>query len=477
MPEVETDATPAPVVENAPVEVSDGVFVIPDGRVPLVPNVGIVRGSRAVLVVDTGMGPAKRRDRAAARRGARRRPAALPHGHALPPRARLRRAGVRGRRDDRLQPGAARRAARRRAPAYLEMFRTFGDAVAAQLEGVELVEPHVVYEGAAEIDLGGPPCAAPRVRRGAHARRPGRLPPASSVSSSPATSSRSAASRSSPGSRPTTSTSTATAGSPCCEQLERLEPDVVVPGHGEVGDAEVIVTAREYLEQLRDETERLAGAGRPRTRSPPSSTGRCASSIRTGRSPSGSPSARAASTRRTCARRPGAADPLWRPTGHSSASPGSISASAASTPCAAPSSPSAAARCTASSAKRLGQVDDAQDPLGPGAARRGDDRARRRAGRVPRPATRAAPGHRDRHAGDDARRPSSRSRRTSSSATAWCGAPASGSTGARAAGARAEVARAARAGVSIRRSGRRPAARPAADGRDRARALDRTRAC
>ena len=39
--------------------------------------------------------------------------------------------------------------------AYVEMFRTFGTAVAAALEGVELVEPHLVYEGDAEIDLGG----------------------------------------------------------------------------------------------------------------------------------------------------------------------------------------------------------------------------------------------------------------------------------------------------------------------------------
>ena len=45
------------------------------------------------------------------------------------------------------------------------------------------------------------------------------------------------------------------------EELERLGPVVVVPGHGEVGDASVIATAREYLEQLRDESRRLAGEG------------------------------------------------------------------------------------------------------------------------------------------------------------------------------------------------------------------------
>ena len=49
-------ASPAPIVRGAPVEVSDGVFVIPDERVPLVPNVGIVVGGYAALVIDTGMG-------------------------------------------------------------------------------------------------------------------------------------------------------------------------------------------------------------------------------------------------------------------------------------------------------------------------------------------------------------------------------------------------------------------------------------
>src|SRR5256712_7824997 len=50
---------PAPplVKENATIKVSEHVYAIPDGRVPLVPNVGIVVGSRATMVVDTGLGP------------------------------------------------------------------------------------------------------------------------------------------------------------------------------------------------------------------------------------------------------------------------------------------------------------------------------------------------------------------------------------------------------------------------------------
>jgi glyoxylase-like metal-dependent hydrolase (beta-lactamase superfamily II) len=50
---------PAPdplVKENSTVKLSDRVFVIPDGNVPAVPNVGIVVGSRATLVIDPGLG-------------------------------------------------------------------------------------------------------------------------------------------------------------------------------------------------------------------------------------------------------------------------------------------------------------------------------------------------------------------------------------------------------------------------------------
>lgn len=49
---------PPPLVkENATVKVADHVYVIPDGNVPVVPNVGIVVGNKGTLVVDTGLGP------------------------------------------------------------------------------------------------------------------------------------------------------------------------------------------------------------------------------------------------------------------------------------------------------------------------------------------------------------------------------------------------------------------------------------
>jgi len=47
---------PPIVKEGTTVKVSEHVFAIPDERVPMVPNVGIVVGNRATLIVDPGMG-------------------------------------------------------------------------------------------------------------------------------------------------------------------------------------------------------------------------------------------------------------------------------------------------------------------------------------------------------------------------------------------------------------------------------------
>ena len=49
-------APPPLVRENATEKVSDHVYVIPDFSVSMVPNVGIIVGTRATLVIDTGLG-------------------------------------------------------------------------------------------------------------------------------------------------------------------------------------------------------------------------------------------------------------------------------------------------------------------------------------------------------------------------------------------------------------------------------------
>lgn len=259
MSEVETPTPPAPVVGNEPKEVADGVYVIPDGRVPLVPNIGIAVGSRAALVVDTGMGPrngAVVRDHAEALAAGRPLFLTLTHFHP-----------EHGYGAQAFDPGAVivynRDQAdelRAKGPGYLEMFKTFGEPVAEQLEGVRLVEPHVVYDGAGQVALGG--TTAELASHGlAHTRgdqvvflREQRVLFAGDLIES-------GCFAIFPWFPPDDVDVDGDRWIAVLEALERLEPAVVVPGHGGVGGTELIAAAREYLQLLRGETRRLADAG------------------------------------------------------------------------------------------------------------------------------------------------------------------------------------------------------------------------
>jgi glyoxylase-like metal-dependent hydrolase (beta-lactamase superfamily II) len=256
MPEAETAG---PVVANAPVEVADGVFVIPDGRVPLVPNVGIVLGSKAVLVVDAGMGP---RNGEIVRRHAEELASGQPifltlthfhPEHGFGAQAFANNATIVYNREQ-LED------LRAKGEAYLARFRSFGNAVAEQLEGVELVEPHLAYDGDAEIMLGGRSAQLRTFGLG-HTRgdQVVFVPEQRVLFTGDLVESRCFAIF--PWFPPDETDVDGDRWIAVLEQLERLEPAVVVPGHGDVGDASVIVIAREYLEQLRSETRRLAADG------------------------------------------------------------------------------------------------------------------------------------------------------------------------------------------------------------------------
>ena len=259
MSEVETQGPPAPVVTNAPVEIAEGVHVISDGRVPLVPNIGIVLGSRAALVVDSGMGP---RNGAVVRRHADElaagRPLFLTITHFHP---------EHGYGAQAFDPGATivynrgqLTELRQKGQPYLEMFKTFGDAVAEQLEGVTLVEPHVVYDGAADLDVGGR-TAQLRTWGLAHtqADQVVFLPEQRILFTGDLVESRCFAIF--PWFPPDDVDVDCDRWIAVLEELLRLDPAIVVPGHGEVGDAGVVTAAREYLLLLRAETRRLADDG------------------------------------------------------------------------------------------------------------------------------------------------------------------------------------------------------------------------
>lgn len=254
------ETPPAPLIDNEPREVADGVYVIPDGRVPLVPNVGIVVGARSALVIDTGMGPrngAIVRSHAERLAVGRRLFLTLTHFHP-----------EHGYGAQAFADGAVTvynrtqlEELRRKGAGYLELFKTFGASVAAELERVELVDPDVVYDGAAELELGA---------RRADLRTWGRvhtlgdqtvfLPEQRVLFAGDLVEERCFAIF--PWFPPDDVDVDGHRWIEVLEELERLDPAVVVPGHGDVGGVEVIAAAREYLELLRDETTRLARDGR-----------------------------------------------------------------------------------------------------------------------------------------------------------------------------------------------------------------------
>lgn len=258
----EDASTPPPptVVGDGITEIASGVWVIPDRRVPLVPNIGVIVGEEAVLVVDTAMGPANGgRVLAAAREKAQGKPLLLTITHFHPEhgfgaqvfREDARIVYNRAQRDELHDKGAG----------YVELFRTFGPAVAAALEGVELVDPHDVYDGETELDLGGRTVQL-RTWGLAHTRSDQVvfLPEGRILFTGDLVEERIFPIY--PYFPPDDADVDGRRWIEVLRRLEELDPAMVVPGHGAVGDSGVIAAAREFHELLRDETLRLAAEGR-----------------------------------------------------------------------------------------------------------------------------------------------------------------------------------------------------------------------
>ncbi|WP_329377878.1 MBL fold metallo-hydrolase [Streptomyces sp. NBC_01716] len=247
-----------PIVSGEPVQVSDGVFVIPDRRVELVPNVGIVVGEKAALIIDTGMGP---RNGARVLEHARRLAGDLPlyltithfhPEHGFGAQAFKGAATIvynRGQRDE----------LHRKGPAYIDMFRGMSPAVATQLEDIELVDPDLVYDDRAEIDLGGR-TAVLRTVGPAHTASDqtvlidGRVLFGGDLLETrifPIT----------PYFPPYDTDVDGARWITVLDQLAALDAEIVVPGHGEVADTSLIRDVRDYLAHVRDEVGRLRAGG------------------------------------------------------------------------------------------------------------------------------------------------------------------------------------------------------------------------
>jgi glyoxylase-like metal-dependent hydrolase (beta-lactamase superfamily II) len=147
-------------------------------------------------------------------------------------------------------------------PGYLEMFRGLGAPIARQLEDVELVTPDAVYDDAYELDLGGRVVQLRATGR-AHTKGDqvatvpdagvlftGDLVDAGQFSIFPWF----------------PPYDTDVSGLRWIEVMRRLvatDPDVVVPGHGDISGPRLLADIRDYLELLRDETWRRRDSAMP----------------------------------------------------------------------------------------------------------------------------------------------------------------------------------------------------------------------
>ena len=235
-------------------EIAPDLLVIPNDRVDLVPNIGVVAGTEAVLVVDTGIGTANASQVLAfAREVAKGRRLYLTTTHFHPEHAFGAQvfAGEatylvnRGQADDLVTKG----------PGYLEMFRGLGEPIARRLDGVRLPAPDLVYDDEYALDLGG---RIVRLRPTGRGHTKGdqvvEVPDAGVLFTGDLAETGQFAIV--PWFPPHDTDVSGVGWLAVLDRLAATAPRVVVPGHGDVGGLPVLTDVRDYLRELRDETWR-----------------------------------------------------------------------------------------------------------------------------------------------------------------------------------------------------------------------------
>ncbi|GAB2864176.1 MBL fold metallo-hydrolase [Lentzea nigeriaca] len=244
---------PDPAVDvSGAVEIASDVLVIPNNDVALVPNIGVVAGSEAVLVVDTGLGVANAsRVLEFASEVARGRRLYLTTTHFHPEHA----FGASVFAGSYVVNRAQAEDLRRKGSGYLEMFRGFGGAIADRLAGAEVPVPDVVFDGVHSLDLGGRTVLLRPTGRGhTLGDQVIEVPDAGVLFTGDLAETGQFAIF--PWFPPH---DTDVSGVSWIEVMDRLieaGPRVVVPGHGTTGGREVLEGVRDYLRELRDETWR-----------------------------------------------------------------------------------------------------------------------------------------------------------------------------------------------------------------------------
>ncbi|MGW6769570.1 MBL fold metallo-hydrolase [Streptomyces sp. NPDC055037] len=244
---------PDPAVHLTDVrELADDLVVIPNRRVQLVPNIGVIGGRDAVLVVETGMGPGnaeKVLEFAADYAGGRRLFLTTTHFHPEHAFGAQVFAGAATFLINRAQAEDLKV----KGPGYLDMFRGLGESVARRLEGVALAQPDVVYDESYDLDLGGRVVQLRATGR-AHSRgdQVVRVPDADVLFTGDLVEAGQFAIF--PWFPPYDTDVSGTRWLSVMGRLAAEGAGIVVPGHGDVGGPQLLTDVRDYLRLLRDET-------------------------------------------------------------------------------------------------------------------------------------------------------------------------------------------------------------------------------
>ena len=247
---------PVPLVqENKTVRVSDHVYAIPDGRVNLVPNIGIIVGTRATLIVDAGMGP--RNGQAVLRELAKIskntelyfttthfHPEHMTGGQAFPANTIV------------IRPEVQQEEVDRKQPEFIHNFSQRTPEMKALLQDVKPRAPDIVFDREAKLDLGGVTVRllwfGPAHTRGdsfIFVEEDGVLFTGDVVINRffPIFPDADASGKN---------------WLAILDHLDELQAHMIVPGHGEVGDATLIGIERTYLKAVQSRVVELKAQGK-----------------------------------------------------------------------------------------------------------------------------------------------------------------------------------------------------------------------
>jgi glyoxylase-like metal-dependent hydrolase (beta-lactamase superfamily II) len=247
---------PVPLVqENKTIKVSEHVYAIPDGRINLVPNIGIIVGSRATLIVDAGMGPKNGetvlRELAKVSKNTdlyftttHFHPEHMTGGQAFPANTIV------------IRPEMQQEEVDRKQPEFIRNFSRRTPEMKALLQDVKPRPPDIVFDHEAKLDLGGITVRllwlGPAHTRGdefVFVEEDGVLFTGDAVINRffPIFPDADASGKN---------------WLSILDKLDALHPHVIVPGHGEVGEASLIAAERNYLMAVQARVSELKTQGK-----------------------------------------------------------------------------------------------------------------------------------------------------------------------------------------------------------------------